>query len=207
MAVKEVLGISAVAVALIGYGPYVRDVLRNKTKPHAMSWLLWGLLAGIAFLGQVAGHAGPGAWVTGFTAAFSLVIFALSLVKGTRDIVLADWLSLGGAAIALGLWRLTNEPLLSVILSTVINALAFFPTLRKSFRRPREETIALYMLSGPKYVLALVSLESFSLLTTLFPLSLVLMNWLFVVVLLVQRRRQGAPVLMPTPGPGASRVV
>jgi hypothetical protein len=63
------------------------------------------------------------------------------------------------------------------------------------------------MLSGPKYVLALVSLESFSLLTTLFPLSLVLMNWLFVVVLLVQRRRQGAPVLMPTPGPGASRVV
>lgn len=57
----------------------------------------------------------------------------------------------------------------------------------------------MYFLSGLKFVLALLSLETLSLLTTLFPLSLVLMNWLFVAMLLVQRRRHDA--LMPMPAP------
>ena len=34
MTAKELLGI---AVALVGYIPYVRDILRNTTKPHAIS--------------------------------------------------------------------------------------------------------------------------------------------------------------------------
>lgn len=197
MTIHEALGIGAVAVATIGYVPYFRDVLQGRTKPHAISWLLWGLLAGIAFLGQVSGNAGSGAWVTGFTAVMSLVVFFLSLFKGTRDVVLADWLSLAGAGIALALWYVTSDPLLSVAISTVINALAFFPTFRKSWRRPREETVVMYFLSGLKFVLALLSLQTVSLLTTLFPLSLVLMNWLFVAMLLLQRRRVDA--LLPTP--------
>ncbi len=197
MAIHEVLGVGAVAVAMVGYLPCFRDVLQGKTRPHAISWLLWGLLAGIAFLGQVSGNAGSGVWVTGFTAVMSRVVFVLSLFSGTRDIVLADWLSLGGAGFALVLWYLTNDPLLSVAISTVINALAFFPTFRKSWRRPREETVVMYFLSGLKFVLALLSLQTVSLLTTLFPLSLVLMNWLFVVMLLVQRRRGDARVSVP----------
>ncbi|MFN8663164.1 MAG: hypothetical protein U0075_14850 [Thermomicrobiales bacterium] len=197
MAIHEVLGVGAVAVAMVGYVPYFCDVLQGKTRPHTISWLLWGLLAGIAFLGQVSGNAGSGAWVTGFTAVMSLVVFVLSLFKGTRDVVLADWLSLGGAGIALVLWYLTSDPLLSVAISTAINALAFFPTCRKSWRRPREETVVMYFLSGLKFVLALLSLQTLSLLTTLFPLSLVLMNWLFVVMLLVPRRRVDARVSVP----------
>jgi len=196
MTIHEALGIGAVAIATIGYVPYFRDVLQGRTKPHATSWLLWGLLAGIAFLGQISGNAGSGAWVTGFTAVMSLVVFVLSLFKGTRDVVLADWFSLAGAGIALVLWYLTSDPLLSVAISTVINALAFFPTFRKSWRRPQEETVVMYFLSGLKFVLALLSLQTVSLLTTLFPLSLVLMNWLFVALLLVQRRRtDGQPAL------------
>lgn len=108
--------------------------------------------------------------------------------------VLADWLSFAGAAVALVIWFLTNEPLLSAIIITIINALAFFRTFRRSPRRPDGETVSMDFLSGPKFVPALLSLETVSPLTTLFPLALVLMNWLFVVMLLVQRRRIGAPL-------------
>lgn len=111
-------------------------MLHNKTKPHAISWLLWGLLAGNAFLGQVAGDAGAGAWVTGFTAVFSLVIFVWSPFKGSRDVVLADWLSLASAGIALVLWFLTGDPLLSVAISTAVNALAFFRRFASRFIGP-----------------------------------------------------------------------
>lgn len=189
MSYKDILGILAVAVALIGYIPYFRDILANKTKPHAFSWLVWGVLTGIAFFGQVAGEAGPGAWVTGFTTVICFIIFLFGIVKGRKNIVLVDWLSLLGAVIALILWFFTKGPLLSVIIITIIDALAFFPTMRKSFSKPHEETATTYFLSGLKFVLSVAALNQISVITALYPISLVLMNWIFVLMLTVRRQQ------------------
>lgn len=186
---RDILGFLAVVIAFVGYVPYFRDILANKTKPHAFSWLVWGILTGIAFFGQVAGKAGPGAWVTGFTAVICLIIFVFGLVKGRKNIVFVDWLSLLGAGIALFLWFLTKEPLLSVILITIIDALAFFPTFRKSFMKPSEETATTYSLSGLKFVLSIFALNKISIITALYPLSLVLMNWIFVGMLIMRRKQ------------------
>ena len=98
---KEILGALAIVIAFIGYVPYFRDILRNKTKPHAFSWFVWGLLTAIAFFGQVADKGGPGAWVTGFTAVICIIISLFELVKGRKNIVLIDWVSLVGCGVAL----------------------------------------------------------------------------------------------------------
>lgn len=87
---KDILGLSAVIIGFIGYVPYFRTLFNGKTKPHAFTWLVWGVLTAIAFGGQVAGNAGAGAWVTGFTALISFAIFGFALVKGKRDFPLAD---------------------------------------------------------------------------------------------------------------------
>lgn len=42
---KQVLGVIAILLALIAYIPYIRDVLRRKTKPHVYSWFIWGFLS------------------------------------------------------------------------------------------------------------------------------------------------------------------
>src|SRR3990167_9255905 len=126
------LGILATLIAIYAYIPYFRNIFRGKTKPHAFSWFVWFLLTAIAFFAQVSDNAGPGAWVTGFTAVICFVIFIFGLKRGEKDIVWIDWLSLVGALLALGLWAITNEPLLSVILITLIDALGFVPTFRKS---------------------------------------------------------------------------
>lgn len=186
---RDILGLLAVIIAFVGYVPYFRDILANKTKPHAFSWLVWGILTGIAFFGQIAGQAGPGAWVTGFTTAICFVIFVFGLIKGRKNIVLIDWLSLLGAGIALLLWFITKEPLLSVILITVIDALAFFPTFRKSFSKPYEETVSTFTLSGLKFVFSILALNKISAITALYPLSLVLMNWIFVLMLIIRRKQ------------------
>lgn len=124
---RVILGALATLLALVSYVPYLRNLLAGRTKPHAFTWLIWASLTGIAFAGQVADGAGPGAWVTGFTAAVCFIIFLAALRQGNKNIVLVDWLSLAGAAVALGLWALTNEPLLAVLLITVIDALGFLP--------------------------------------------------------------------------------
>ncbi|MBI3573263.1 MAG: hypothetical protein HY092_03635, partial [Candidatus Kerfeldbacteria bacterium] len=153
------------------------------------SWLVWGILTGIVFFGQIAGHGGPGAWVTGFTAVICLVIFFLALSKGEKKIVLVDWLSLLGAGVALLLWAITKSPLLSVILVTLIDAFGFFPTFRKAYSKPREETLVQYVLAGLKFVLAFFALTKVSIITVFYPASLVIMNWAFVLMLVVRRRQ------------------
>lgn len=186
---KEILGITATLIAFVSYIPYFKDIFTGRTKPHAFSWLVWASLTAIGFAGQVADGGGAGAWVTGFTAFIAFFIFATALIKGEKRITLADWLSLFGAGIALLVWAITKEPLLSVILITVIDALGFFPTFRKSYIKPYEETLSTYALSGLKFVLALFALENFTPVTWLYPASLIFMNWAFIVMLIVRRKR------------------
>jgi len=185
---KVVLGVIAVLIALAGYVPYFRDIFRGKTKPHAFSWLIWASLTGIAFFGQIFDKGGAGAWVTGFTALVSFVIFILAIGRGEKNITSSDKWSLGGAVIALVLWFLTHNPLGSVILITLIDALGFYPTFRKSYYKPDEETMLTFFLSGLKFVIAIIALENYSVVTYLYPASLVLMNFIFVGLLVVRRR-------------------
>jgi hypothetical protein len=147
------------------------------------------VLTGIGFFGQVSGGAGPGAWVSGFTAIVCIIIFAFALVKGKRNIAMVDWLFLAGAGIALYFWYLTKNPFISVILISVIDALGFLPTFRKSYFKPYEETLSTYALSGFKFVISLIALNTFSVVTAFYPASLVFMNWLFVGLVIVRRNQ------------------
>lgn len=186
---KTLLGFTATAIAFVSYIPYFRDIFSGKTKPHAFSWFVWGILTAIAFVGQMVGGGGAGAWVTGFTAIVCFSIFIAGLIKGRKNIVFIDWISLFGAGIALYFWYITKGPLISVILITIIDALGFFPTFRKSYFKPFEETMSTYFLSGLKFVFALFALDKFSVITALYPLSLVIMNWVFVVMLIMRRKQ------------------
>ena len=186
---NEILGLLAILIGLIGYIPYFTTIFSGKTKPHAFTWFVWGLLTAIAFGGQVAGDGGAGAWVTGFTAFISFIICALGLVKGKRDFPLADWLCLVGCMLALALWALTDNPLSAIILITIIDILAFIPTFRKSYHKPDSEPAFTYALSGLKFVIGIAALQNLSAVTVIYPASLVLTNGLFVLMLIVRRKQ------------------
>lgn len=189
MSYKDILGIIAIIIAIISYIPYIRDIFTNKTKPHAFSWLVWGILTGIAFFGQLVGDGGPGAWVTGFTALVCLIIFVFGLTKGRQNIIFVDWFCLFAAGIALWLWFITKGPLLSVLLITLVDAIGFLPTFRKSYMKPYEETSITYSLSGIKFIFAIFALHTISIITALYPLSLVIMNGLFVVMVTIRKKQ------------------
>jgi len=186
---KVALALVSIIMTLTGYFYYFRDIFAGKTKPHAFSWLVWAALTAIACAGQLSDNAGPGAWVTAVTAAISFVIFALAIAKGERQITMSDKLNLLGAAFALVLWFVTNDPLLSVILITIVDSLGFLPTIRKSYQKPHEETLVHYMLAGLKFALAIIALEHYSVVTWLYPASLVAANLLFVMMLVIRRRK------------------
>lgn len=187
--IKTILSVAAVLIAFVSYIPYFRDIFSGKTKPHAFTWLVWGILNAIAFAGQVADGGGIGAAAVGLTAVALCSIFVLALFKGDKDIKPFDWVCLSGAFLALLLWPLTNSPLITIVLITIIDVFGFLPTVRKSYQKPFEETLSTYALSILKYGLVVLALKSYSVVTVLFPLSLVILNALFVLLLFVRRKQ------------------
>ncbi|MEK7059401.1 MAG: hypothetical protein AAB971_01445 [Patescibacteria group bacterium] len=188
MDIKTVLGAGSIVLALVGYFPYVRNVVKGKTKPHALSWLVWAVLSAIAFAIQVVNNGGAGAWLTGLAALASIGIFFISLKKGETNILFVDWLSLLIATVALALWFITDRPLLAVILISSVDAIGgFFPTFRKSFSKPYEETASLYFIYAASLMLSLAALRNFDLVNALYPGSFVLINLSMVVFLGVRR--------------------
>ncbi|MFZ1484256.1 MAG: hypothetical protein WAS36_04570 [Candidatus Saccharimonadales bacterium] len=191
MDIKVAIALVSIAMTIVGYSYYFRDIFKGKTKPHAYSWLVWALLTAFAFLGQLSENAGPGAYVTGVTATIAFIVFFLALNRGEKDITRFDRVNLAAALLALIPWLLTNNPTFSIILITLIDVLGFMPTIRKSWHKPYEETLIAYVFAGVKFVLAIIALENYSLVTWLYPASLVVTNLFFVIMLIVRRKQLG----------------
>jgi hypothetical protein len=189
LSLQDILGIIAILLGVVAYAFYIRGIVQGKVKPHAFSWGVWGLLTGIAFLAQLAGGGGPGAWVTGFTAICSFAFVIVGLTKSSRVYInKSDWVFLAVALATIPIWYFSGDPLWSVLIITITDACAFIPTFRKAYNHPDTENARTYALSGIKFVPGLFALQTFSVTTALYPASLVLMNLLFVVMLLWRRK-------------------
>ncbi len=186
---KEILTILAIIIGIISYIPYFVGIFKKTVKPHPFTWFIWATLTGIAFFAQLSDGGGVGSWVTGFTALVSFSFVLLSIKYGFKGITKSDWFTFIAGIISIPVWILTNNPLWSVVIITVIDALAFFPTFRKTWKEPSTEPAITYLLSSLKFFIALFALETITLTTFLYPFSLVLMNTAFVFMLVYRRKR------------------
>ena len=182
---QQILGAMAVIVGLLGYMYYIIGILKGEIKPHAFTWFVWGTLTSIAFFAQITDGAGPGAWVTGITALMSFVFMFIGLGASSRIyIVRSDWYLLIATLISIPIWYFSGDPLFAVILITIIDAVAFAPTFRKAYFHPETENTNTYALSGIKFIFAIFALENITIVTALYPLSLVVANGAFVAMML-----------------------
>jgi hypothetical protein len=184
---KLVLGIISIIIAAISYFYYISDIFKGKTKPHAYSWLIWSVIVGIGFFSQYLYGGGSGSWVLGFGALMSLAIFFLALSKGEKDITISDKFSFVSAGIAILLWQNTNNPVSTIILLIIIEIFAFYPTFRKSYYKPGEETLITYFLGGSQFLIALFALQAYSVETYLYTSVLVLLNYGFVIFVIIRK--------------------
>ena len=52
---KLIFGTLSGIIVVIGYIPYLKDILRGKTKPHVYTWFIWIITQGIALSGLLYG--------------------------------------------------------------------------------------------------------------------------------------------------------
>jgi hypothetical protein len=180
-----ILGIISAGFSLL---PYLYFVLKGVTKPHIFTWVLWTMLTVIAFLVQFVGGAGPGAWATAFTAVLCALILIASLRYGHRDITLSDKITFAAALMAVPVWLVTRNPAAAAIWVTGIDALAYYPTIRKTWHRPHEEMFTAHAVANIKHIFSFLGMQSVSIATTFYPASLFVLNLILISVIGFRRR-------------------
>ncbi len=189
-----IFAIAAVVLATARYGTYFYTIHQGQTKPHAFSWLLWGMVTGVGTLAQFDLNGGPSAYALAFVSITCLMIAVLSFFIGERDYTKSDWFALVACFIAVPLWQVTNNPLIALVLIMVIDALTYWPTIRKSFHKPDTEPPISYGFAGMRYFLMLFAVPDPTWQTLMYPFFLMITDWGFAIYIVIRRWQMGYPL-------------
>ncbi len=182
------LGIIGSICSIIAYWVYIIDIFRGYTRPHAFSWLPWGILALLTAFIQFQHGAG---WATSITFIGGICqtgIFLLSLKYGEKKITQKDWVLLIVALIILIFWSFTKEGFVSIVLVCLIDTIALYFTWEKSYKKPYEEYILSYLLWTFGFLFSILAVEVWSPVNWFYPAFLLCTEWSFVLFLLWRRQ-------------------
>lgn len=188
MELKSFLGLLPVLIAIPSYWLYIRSIYSGKTVPHTFSWLIWSILAGIGYAGQLDGNAGAGAWNTGITAVVCFVVFLISLQKGEKRLTGVDTFLLCVAALAILLRILTDSPETATLLATLAALIGFTLTIKKAYISPDKENATTFLLNAARNFISLFALNSITFLTFFYPFVMMLANFAVLVVVLLRKK-------------------
>jgi hypothetical protein len=194
---KEIFAVLAIALTVCGYFLYARSVLKRRTKPHMFTWMTWALINGITFAGQLASNAGAGSWSFAVSSALCVLVAALSLFFGEKNITRSDGIFFCLGLAAIPVWLLTNDPLGALALVSFISLTGSLPTFRKSYADPYGENLMAWSVHGFRAFLVVLATENYSLTTLIAPVSGFLINAGIPVVLALgrfTRRKATKPV-------------
>ena len=191
---KILFAVGAAVVGIAAFIPYVRDMLRGTTRPHAYTWLIWTLTQGTATAGLWYGGGGYAAVGLSAGTAFIFITFLLSLAYGTKNITASDTGVLLLALAAILFWWLFNSPLLAVTIVTVADALGYAPSIRKSFEEPWSESLVTWGMFTLSALLSILALGAYTPLTLMYLVMSVSLNIALMTVCLTRRHSIPKPV-------------
>lgn len=181
------------AVALY---PYIRDIIRGRTRPRIITWSIWTFLAGVMTVSALLAGEIPSAVLSAQGFIGCGLVTLLGYRHGSIKIGWFDLISLAGALIGLFALLWLRNPTVALVLSVAIDAIAFGPTLLHAWTSPDEESTACYMLnvisSSLAGIAALIAGASF--VGLVYPLYSVTFNSAMVLILIASKR-----LLAPAP--------
>jgi hypothetical protein len=161
----KILLFASLVSAIIAYTLYIRLIAKNQIKPHGVTYLVWSIILGLNFVIQLKSGVGISAFFLGVNFLGCGLVFLFCLIKGHVRYDKLDWFCFALAIIAILLWLFATTPLYSVILSCVIDFFAIFPSFRKSFKDPWEDSPIAYWIAALEYLFSIPSYQVFSIIT------------------------------------------
>ncbi len=177
--VRIIISLISAAIVLFFSVPYLIDMIKNKTKPNRVTWFMLALNTGVVFTIQIGEGVNFLATVPIFVDIFiCLAILFVSMVlrRGYYKLERFDYFSGFLSLIALMLWLVVKEPILALLLATLVDFFAFLPTMVKTWKMPDSESIEIYYGSFISILLGIVLIEQFNFFSLFFPIYLLTSN-------------------------------
>ncbi len=115
---------------------------------------------------------------------------ALAYVKKSDiSITKTDWVFFAIGVWSIPLWYFTSDPLWAVVVLTFIDLVGFIPTFKKSYSRPFDEQIGFFIIMTVRNFISIAALQNYSMTTVLFPAAVGVAALVFVLMVIIQRRR------------------
>jgi hypothetical protein len=182
-----VFGVLAAVAGIADTIPYVRDIARGTTRPHRGAWLIWSVLAIVAYSSQRADGASWSLLMTAVQAVLTTLVFILAIRRGEGGLSAPDAVMIAVAAGGVVGWIVADEPLLATAAVVGADLLAAVMMAPKTYRDPGSETLATYALASLAGALAIGAVGTPDLSLLLYPIYFCAVN--AAIALLIRHRR------------------
>ena len=174
-----------IALNLTSYIIYIASISKDHAKPNLVSWFIWMLAPFIAVFFQLEAGAGLSVFPV-FMAGFGplLIIVAASLIKkafwklNTFDIFCGVL-----ALLSLVIYIFTHNLAVSIFFAILADALAFIPTMVKSWTFPETESHYAYSFSIISNTIGLLIIKNWSFTIYSFSIYLIIANVIMTLIL------------------------
>ena len=185
---KLVSAIIAVSSLTIGFYPYCRDIFKRRTTPHLYTWLIWSFTQGTATAASWYGGGKFNALTFAIGTVLVIAVFFLSFKYGTKNITRSDTVLLIVALLAIIVWWQMGNPLIAVLMVTLIDAIGYIPTFRKSYAEPWSETLSYWVLMVVANIFTIASSAQYNFLTVTYAAVLLIANGTVWMICFFRRR-------------------
>jgi hypothetical protein len=185
-------------LGVLGFVPYILAILRGNAQPKKASWIPWGILNFIVFLGMM--EKGAPLIQIGAITLGSWIVAGLSLKYGKPGWSKLDKFCLASAVLAIGAWKLLGDSNFGIGISLVGLFVSGLPTWESAWKTPEKENRAAWIMFATSSLLALLAISTFTMARAAQPIEF-LLNQAVTVLLLLFRpypARQSHVVLYRT---------
>jgi len=185
--VKTIFLIFAAVLMIISAYPYIRDILRGKTKPNIVSWITWTLLSGIATAAAITAGEYAAASFTAAVAVETILIVILGVRRGYVKYGSFEIICQVGAVIGIILWQVFDSPAVGVVATVVVDLIGALPTVVHSWRKPGEETASTYVLAAIAGCFAVAALPDYNWVSLPYTLYILVIDVVFAAIIIGRR--------------------
>ncbi len=185
---KEFISLFAIACVAGSGTLYLWQILTRRIKPHIFTWIIWTLLMIIGFFIQYIEKAGPGMWVLAATILANISVVIASFFYGEKNITRSDSYMFIAALCAVPIWLIASDPLWAAIIITVIDLMAGYPTFRKSWIKPHQESASFFLVALLPFPLSVAALDIITPTTAMYPIAISAMYVALILMLFYRRR-------------------
>jgi len=185
---KIIFAFLALVVSLFAFYPYLRDIFLNRTKPHIYTWLIWTITQGTAVFALWYGGGGWGAVELTIGTFLVFIIFLFSIKKGTKNITKSDTIILFIALLSVIVWWKLDNPILAIVMVSLIDLFGYIPSWRKCWFNPYSETLSTWVLFAIGNIFAIFALNEYNILTLTYLITIIVGNTILVSISLLRRK-------------------